>query len=268
MLNIYIMYKNKYLKYKLKYEQLQKNYVIFGGNNKNDYNESYFIKKFDDDFDLIGNNINFPMFFIKFSDKIENSLFEYLTKNKYEKIYVIYTSKISSIILSYFKILEKCKYCEFIEITKNNLESNELYDILPDNYKQIIFMDYLTQNDENELLLKIINNLENKNIMISDKYNSSNNDILKRINDDILYSVNYNTDPIEDSDFIDTIKNNIDINNNFLNLYDFINISSLYILNNVKNNDKIEFIKILTLTYIYYDKYLKIKQKFNSKFDK
>lgn len=262
------MYKNKYLKYKLKYKQLQKNNVIFGGNNNdnnnNHYDENYFLKIFDDDFDLIGNNINFPMFFIKFSDKIEKCLFKYLTKNKYEKIYVICTSKISSIISSFFKILEKCKYCEFIEITKNNSESNELYDILPDDYKQIIFMDYLSQDDENELLQKIINNLENKNNMISDKYNSSNLNVLKKISADIASSINYNTDPIEDSEFTDAIKNDINIKNNFLNLYDFINISSLYILNDVKNNDKIEFIKILTLIYIHYDKYLKIKQKFNS----
>jgi len=47
---------------------------------------------------------------------------------------------------------------------------------------------------------------------------------IKKISDDILYSVNYNTDPIEDSYFTDIIKNDININNNFLNIYDFVNI--------------------------------------------
>lgn len=89
----------------------------------------------------------------------------------------------------------------------------------------------------------------------SNKYYKSNIQIINKIRKEIEIDEKTNTDPITDEEF--NFKNKFTLNSNFFNLYDFINTTSINILNkNLKNPNMM--IKLLVLTYIYKDIYLKI----------
>lgn len=253
------MYKQKYLKYKNKYIELKNNLV--GGKNNNDnsdnYDENTYKEFLMSNIDLIDVNIKFPYYFLNFTNQIEHTLNEYIKKNKLKKLYILCTSKISSIIGTYFELVAKCKYCKFISLINYD---DKIFDIIPKNYTSIIIMDYISQGDNLSYITKILNYLElNNDKDMTNKHYKSNIKIIEKIKKEIKIDEINNTDPINDDEFDSDIK--FTLQNNFLNLYDFVNISSFYILNkNFENKDML--IKLLVLTYTYKSTYLKILSKY------
>jgi hypothetical protein len=259
------MYKQKYFKYKQKYLNLNNSKYEYskgkfiGGDTNINIDKKLYLKMLTENLNLFNVDINFPMYFVVFCKRIEKSLENYLKENSLDKIYVLGTSEISNIIILYLKTLSKCKYCEFICLTKNDVDNVDLYKNLPNNFKQIIIMDYVSQYDNIKIFNKIIKNLKNKNNLelSKTKYFLTNNEILDEINKYIDYCIVAYTDPIIDNKFNDKFYEDYKLENNFLNLYDYVNISSANILINY-DKDKYILVKILTLTYIYYDEYQKI----------
>ncbi len=191
--------------------------------------------------------LNFQCFFIEFCKRIENTLFEYKKRNNFEYLYIICPSQISSLISLYFKTLSKCKYCKFIDVNVNTLD-NQLINILPKNFKQIIVMDYISQHDDITLLEQIVKQLRNLNTTINSNNNKlliANNLILNNFNNKINNATKLNSDTILDDDFVDDKNIDIVLDNIFLNLYDFVNESSIAILHNYdKNKNQLIFITI------------------------
>lgn len=233
--------------------------------NDTDYNENTYKNFLISNIDLIDTNIKFPYYFINFANQIEQTLNEYIKTNKSKKLYVLCASKISSIIGIYFELLSKSKYCEFINLTDfdDKIQNNPIFDVEKKNYANIIIMDYISQGDDLSHITKILNYLELSNDNdTTNKYYKSNIKIINKIRKEIEIDEKTNTDPISDEvfNFYDE-KNIFLLNSNFLNLYDFINISSINILNkNLKNPNML--IKLLVLSYIYKDIYLKILSKY------
>lgn len=215
---------------------------------------------FEQNLDLILGDINFPTYFIEFCKRIENSLNEFKKSNKLNSICVLCSSKISTIISLYFEALAKCKYCKFISISKTDVDNENIYKNLPDNFKQIILMDYIVQSDDISILNKIIFNLENKNHsdLSKTKYHLTNNEILNNIKKELNDAIELNTDPIDDVEFKN--ESNKVLMSNFINLYDYVNISSINVLINYHKN-KFELVKFLSLTFKYYKAYQKIINK-------
>ncbi len=264
------MFKQKYFKYKIKYlAQLDKlnklgNENVFqhqmGGNDS----EKEYLDMFNQNLDLIGNDVNFPMYFIEFCKRIEDSLNKYKKSNKLDSICILCPSKISSLISLYFETLTKCKYCKFINISKTDMNNENIYKNLPDDFRQIIIMDYLSQSDDISILNKIIENLENKNNLelSKTKYYLTNNEILNDIKKEINNAIDLNTDPIDDDEF--EKESDKVLISNFMNLYDYINVSSLNLLINYRKN-KFELVKLLSSTFQNYKAYQRIKNKIANK---
>lgn len=231
--------------------------------NDEDYNENTYKEFLISNIDLIDSNIKFPYYFIHFTNQIEQTLNEYIKKNKLNKVYILCTSKISSIIGTYFELLSKSKCCEFINLIDFD---DKFFDIISKNYKNMIFMDYISQGDNLTHITKILDYLELSNDEdITNRYHKSNIKIIKiikKIRTEIEMDEKTNTDPITDEEF--NFENKFSLNGNFLNLYDFINISSINILNKDFKNPYM-LIKLLVLTYIYKDIYLKILLKYEKK---
>jgi len=222
-----------------------------------DYDENTYKDFLISNIDLIDTNIKFPYYFIHFANQIEQTLNEYIKKNKLKKLYVLSTSKISSIIGTYFELLSKSKCCKFINLIDFN---DKFIDIIPKNYANMILMDYISQGDDLTHITQILDYLELSNDKnISNKYHKSNIKIIEKIRTEIEMDEKTNTDPITDEEF--NYENKFTLNSNFLNLYDFMNITSINILNkDFKNQDML--IKLLVLSYIYKDIYLKILLKY------
>lgn len=67
--------------------------------------------------------------------------------SKLKKLYILCTLKISSIIETYFKLLSKSKYCEFINLTDfdDKIQNNAIFDVEEKNHTNIIIMHYISQ---------------------------------------------------------------------------------------------------------------------------
>ena len=232
-------------------------------NNNNGYDENMYKKFLMSNIDLINVDIKFPCYFIQFTNQIEYTLNEYIKKNKLKKLYVLCTSHVSSIIGTYFELLSKCKHCKFMNLADFNdkIDNNMTFDIMLKNYTCIVIMEYISQGSKISYITKILNNLElNNNKNISNNFYGLNNQIIEKIKKEIKMDRNFNTDPINDNEF--DPKNKYELNSNFLNLYDFVNISSISVLNKYKKNKNMQnkntLIKLLVLTYIYNDIYQNI----------
>lgn len=259
------MNKIKYIKYKNKYLNFEKSNNLFGGNKINNCDEDTYKDFLLNNMELINDDIKFLDYFIKFTNQIEQTLNNYIHKNKLNKLIVICTSNISSIIGKYFETLEKCKNCEFIYF-KKLVDENNIQNIITNNFKNLVIIDYIFQYDEITNIIVVLDKLQVLNSNnINNKYYLSNNKIIENIKKEVENDAEYNTDPIEDDEF--ESNNNVELNGNFLNLYDFVNISSLNILKKDKTDDqKILFVKLLFLSYIYKSVYQRILSKYESNF--
>lgn len=231
-------------------------------NDNDNYNENTYKDFLISNIDLLDIDIKFPYYFIHFTNQLEQTFNEYIKKNKLIKLYILCTSKISSTIGTYFKLLSKSKYCKFINLTDfdDKIQNNAIFDVEEKNYANIIIMDYISQGDDLSHITKILDYLELSNDKdITNKYYKSNIQIINKIRKEIEMDEKTNTDPITDEEF--NFKNKFTLNSNFLNLYDFINTSSIYVLNKDLKNPNM-MIKLLVLTYIYKDVYLKILSKY------
>ena len=164
-------------------------------------------------------------------------------------------------------MLSKCKFIKFINLIDFNDETqkNIILDVEEEkNYANIIIMDYISQGDDLSHITKILDYLElSNNEDTLNKYYKSNIQIINKIKKQIDIDEKLNTDPITDEEFNED-ENKITLNGNFLNLYNFINISSIYILNKELINQNM-LIKLLILSYIYKDIYSKILLKYEEK---
>lgn len=238
------MYKEKYLKYKIKYihlldklkfEQNNLSYKQTGGSNK-------FIIKYSniskEEFNDLYENYDsyqktFIESFIESCDEIEICLKQIKESRKLDNLYVLCPGDSPFKFVAYFTILEKCKFCKFIsfpfsrpekynekntsdysnKFTQSNFTNIFIMDstfdyldkFIPSDFTNIVIMDSIWKGDTINI---IINSMEKKNNLEKNNDIKKNNEIIiNDIKQELIYKLE-----------------NIIKNKYIINLYNFIKL--------------------------------------------
>ncbi len=217
------MYKEKYLKYKIKYLKLvnklkyKQNNLIKQSGGSNKFLEKYSNiskKQFNSFFNGYSNTKYFEYkSFIESCDEIENCLKQIKKMRKLNRLYVICPGDSPFKFYAYFILLEKCNFCKFISFpfsrTKNynkEITYNYLDKFIPSNFKNIVIMDSICKGQTINMLIdsmEIKNNLE-----VNNELKNNNKKIINDIKEELINKLE-----------------NKQENKYIINLYDFINMN-------------------------------------------